>query len=76
VLRIWDVYPGYGSDHFLVSQILDPDPDPTGFRIWILQKAKEKIKLPFSMQKEVKIEVIFQTKFNLSCFSPFLKVKS
>jgi hypothetical protein len=31
VLRIRDVYPGSGSDYFLVSRIPDPDPDLTVF---------------------------------------------
>jgi hypothetical protein len=63
-------YPGSGSDR-LLSRFPDPDPGSGSYKY-----EKGKIKLTFFMHEKVKIEVIFLTKFNFSCFSPFLKVKS
>jgi hypothetical protein len=67
VLRIRDVYPGSGSDHFLSSRI--PDPDPGSF----IEKERCKISLLFFLPDQMITVVNDHRKFNFSSFSIFFK---
>jgi hypothetical protein len=51
-----------------------PDPDPTIF--WYPRSRIRTSFIPDPAPKNKRSEVIFQTKFNFSCFPPFLKLKS